>query len=70
MPDVHLHAIIHAVVENQIAMGDEYPVQKTSKRLVREGLNRHNAIHPIGSVLMKYLWEMGTGENMPEDFCS
>ena len=68
MPNVHLHSTIHTVVENQIALGDEYPVQKTLNRLVQEGLDRHDAIHAIGSVLIKYIWEVGTGENISEDF--
>ncbi|MDR8393919.1 DUF1841 family protein [Aliifodinibius sp. S!AR15-10] len=68
MPNVYLHSTIHAVVENQIALGDGYPVKKTLNRLVQEGLDRHDAIHAIGSVLIKYLWEVGSGENTSEDF--
>ena len=68
MPNVQLHSTIHAVVENQAALGDEYPVRKALDRLVEEGLDRHDAIHAIGSVLIKYLWEIGTGENTSEDF--
>jgi hypothetical protein len=55
IPNVHLHAIIHAIVENQIAMGDELPVRRTLERLLAEGLDRHDAIHAIGSVLA---WQM------------
>lgn len=66
MPDVYLHSTIHGVVENQVALGDEYPVEKALHRLVREGLDRHDAIHAIGSVLIKYLWEVGAGAS--EDF--
>lgn len=68
MPDIHLHSTIHVVVENQIALGDEYPVRKTLHRIIREGLDRHDAIHAIGSILLKYLWDIGTGENTEEDF--
>lgn len=63
LPNPHLHSIIHAVVEYQIALGDEYPVQKTLNRLIQEGLSRHDAIHAIGSVLVKYL----IGENKSVD---
>lgn len=68
MPNVHLHSTIHTIVENQIAMGNEYPVEKTLHRLVQEGLDRHDAIHAIGSVLVKYIWEVGAGANTSEDF--
>ncbi|MBV8751567.1 MAG: hypothetical protein JO328_01760 [Hyphomicrobiales bacterium] len=51
LPNVKVHAIIHAVVENQIALGDEIPVRRTLERLISEGLDRHDAIHAIGSVV-------------------
>src|SRR4249919_1247439 len=31
------HAVMHAIVENQIALGDEIPVQRTAQRLMDEG---------------------------------
>ncbi len=68
MPNVYLHSTIHAVVEYQIAGGEEHPVKQTLERLRQEGLDRHEAIHAIGSVLIKYLWETGTGENRSDDF--
>ncbi|MFO7846327.1 MAG: DUF1841 family protein [Balneolaceae bacterium] len=64
---LQIHSVIHVVVENQIALGDEYPVKQTAERLMEEGLDRHDAIHAIGSVLAKYLWEVGKGE-ASEDF--
>ncbi len=48
-----LHAAIHLVVENQIAMGDKTLVAATLQRLLTEGLGRHDAIHAIGSVVAK-----------------
>jgi hypothetical protein len=51
MPNSRVHAAIHVVVENQVALGTEIPTQKTLARLMREGLNRHDAVHAIGSVL-------------------
>jgi uncharacterized protein YoaH (UPF0181 family) len=57
LPRPHLHAIIHVVVENQIAMGDETPVAEAIQRLMGEGLSRHDAIHAVGSVLAGYLHE-------------
>jgi hypothetical protein len=47
-----LHAITHVVVENQVALGEPTPVPATLNRLVDEGLDRHEAIHAIGSILM------------------
>jgi hypothetical protein len=37
------HAVVHTVVENQIAAGDELPVRRTLSRLMDEGLDRHQA---------------------------
>jgi|SRR5205809_13448 len=51
LPNEKLHAVFHVVVENQIALGDEIPVQSTLQRLMAEGLDRHEAIHAIASVL-------------------
>lgn len=68
MPDAYLHSVIHAVVEYQIAEGEKYPVKETLERLMQEGLDRHDAIHAIGSVLIKYLWDVGTGINTSGDF--
>jgi hypothetical protein len=58
MPNLILHAAIHVIVENQVALGKEIPVQKTLERLMREGLDRHDAIHAIGSVLAAYMFDL------------
>jgi hypothetical protein len=50
-----VHAIFHSVVENQIAQGDPPIVGPTLKRLMAEGLDRHDAIHAIGSVLAELM---------------
>jgi len=48
------HAIIHTVVENQLAEG--YGATVTAlQRLQTEGLDRHEAAHAIGSVLAGHL---------------
>ena len=52
------HAVVHAVVENQIAAGDELPVRRILSRLMDEGLDRHEAIHAVGSVLAGHLKEL------------
>jgi len=47
LPNEKLHAVFHVVVENQITLGNEIPVQSTVQRLMAEGLDRHEAIHAI-----------------------
>lgn len=56
LPNLRLHACIHAVVENQLAEG-VVPVRQAIDRLLAEGLDRHNAIHAIGSVVTEHLWK-------------
>ncbi|PYS53952.1 MAG: hypothetical protein DMG13_10560 [Acidobacteria bacterium] len=58
MPDSRMHALIHVVVENQVALGDEIPAQKTLTRLMQEGLSRHDAIHAIGSVVARHIFDL------------
>ena len=62
LPNEYVHAVIHEVIENQIAMGDELPVKEAVKRLMGEGLDRHEAIHAVGSVLIDHIWELLRGE--------
>ena len=45
-----LHALLHCVVENQIAL-DVGNVAATETKLIRQGLTRHDAVHAIGSVI-------------------
>jgi len=58
LPNEKLHAVLHVVVENQIALGDEMPVQGTVHRLMAEGLDRHEAIHAIASVLAEFMHDL------------
>ena len=51
-----LHAIIHVVVETQLAQRID-PVRQTLTRLMNEGLGRHDAIHAIGGELAGYLFD-------------
>jgi hypothetical protein len=53
-PRAEVHAVIHVVVENQIA-DPELPVRRIAQRLMSEGLDRHQAVHAIGSVLAGYI---------------
>jgi hypothetical protein len=66
LPNERIHAAIHMVVENQVAMGDETPVAATLDRLMHEALDRHDAIHAIGSVLAGRMWEMSRSDDDPQ----
>lgn len=57
-PNAVLHASMHVVVENQIAMGDSLPVTATLERLISEGLDRHDAIHAVASVLAEHMYTL------------
>jgi hypothetical protein len=63
LPDLALHSLVHTIVENQIALGDEIPVAATLARLEREGLDRHDAIHAIASILVNHLHEILSGSD-------
>jgi hypothetical protein len=58
VPNEKVHAVIHVVVENQIALGDEIPVKRTVQRLISEGLDRHESIHAVGSVLIGHISDL------------
>ncbi len=62
-PDGPLHALCHIIVENQIALGDETPVQRTMARLIAEGLDRHEAIHALGIRIAKQLFDVTTTQD-------
>jgi hypothetical protein len=55
LPNAQLHAVMHATIESQIALGDETPVRLKVRQLMAQGLNRHEAIHAIASVLIKFI---------------
>jgi hypothetical protein len=57
-PNATLHATLHAIVESQIALADETPVRRTAQRLMDEGLDRHEAIHAIGLVLIEFIRDL------------
>ena len=67
LPNPRLHAAIHAVVENQVALGEEVVVEAL-ERLQKEGLNRHEAVHAIGMVLGEHIYDVlkEGGEVTPE----
>jgi hypothetical protein len=53
-----LPGIAHVVVENQIAMGDPPAVREALARLMGEGLDRHDALHAVGSVVMGIVFDV------------
>ena len=57
LPNLTVHASIHATVENQIAEGLE-AVVRAMARLTKQGLTRHDAVHAIGSVLAEHLFDL------------
>jgi hypothetical protein len=71
LPNLKAHATLQAVVENQIALGDEVPVGRTLERLMAEGLDRHDALHAIGMELAVHMndllrkGEAGPDPNQP-----
>ena len=71
MPNATLHATLHAIVEAQIALGDETPARRTAQRLMDDGLDRHEAIHAIALVLVEFMRDLmnapqsGTDPNAP-----
>jgi len=58
LPNETIHAGIHVIVENQVALGDAFPVKAVLLRLMDQGLDRHEATDAIGSVLSESLFTM------------
>ncbi|MGH6858004.1 MAG: hypothetical protein ACRECP_10310 [Methylocella sp.] len=61
-PNAQAHAVFHVIVENQAALGDEILVRGTLERLMGEGLDRHEAIHAIASVLSGHVADIARGK--------
>src|SRR4029077_6896238 len=57
----------HMIVENQIAEGDALPVRRNLERLMGEGLDRHDAIHAIGMVLMGHMRNLMNAGRVDDD---
>jgi hypothetical protein len=65
LPNEQAHAAVHVIVENQITLGDETSAPATLERLMREGLDRHEAIHAVGSVLADFMQALVRGDATP-----
>ena len=62
LPGMALHAMIHTIVENQIAMEMKVALEAMT-RLMGEGLSRHDAVHAIGCVLNNHLHNLMLAED-------
>ena len=49
--NMHEHARMHVDVENRIAMSEPPGIEETLARLVKAGVDRHAAVHALGSVV-------------------
>jgi hypothetical protein len=58
LENLKLHAMTHVMVENQVALGEATSVSATLTRLMHEGLDRHKAIHAVGSILMNIVFDV------------
>ena len=67
VPNLMMHAMFHAVVETQAAAGDELPVARVLARLQSEGLDRHDAIHAVGSVLAECMHGLMTKGDLGQE---
>jgi uncharacterized protein YoaH (UPF0181 family) len=67
LPRPTVHAVMHVIVENQIALG-ETPVVEAIPRLMGEGLSRHDALHAVAWVLAMHMRDVATsGEEFATD---
>ena len=66
LPNARLHATFHVIVENQAALGDETPAAKTLERLMNEGVDRHEAIHAVASVLSDHITDVLSGSSLSD----
>lgn len=57
LPNVEAHALLHVVIENQLAENLE-SVVRAMTRLTGEGLSRHEAVHAIASVLAEHMYDL------------
>ena len=61
IPNAEAHAVIHSIVENQLA--EQFPAAIAAlHRLKAEGLDRHDSVHAIGSVLIEHMRTVMNGD--------
>lgn len=66
--NLRLHATVHTVVENQLALGDPLEAQIALSRLRAGGLTRHESLHAVGSVLAEFLFPILKAQADPPEF--
>ena len=63
LPDENTHALLHAVIENQVAMGNQAPTEAVLRRLMVEKLDRHDAIHAIACIFVNHMHGLMQGDS-------
>ena len=66
LPRPDAHAVVHVIIENQLAEGFPAAIA-TLTRLESEGLDRHEAVHAMGSVLLEHLGNLMNGSRSDGD---
>ena len=60
LPKPKLHAVAHATIETQLAL--ELPdVTSAMRRMLEQGLDRHDALHALGQVLLELYFDIKNG---------
>ena len=54
LPQPRLHAALHVVVENQVALGESVVVEALA-RLQAHGATRHEGLHALGHVVAEHI---------------
>jgi hypothetical protein len=67
LPNLQVHATFHVIVENQVALGEEIPVRRNLERLIKEGVDRHEALHAVASLLTDLVFAVSKGKPMKGD---
>lgn len=57
LPNLQMHAGMHAMIENQLAEGED-AVVRAMDRLLAQGLDRHDGIHALSWVFAMQLFEV------------
>jgi hypothetical protein len=60
----HLHALVHYLVENQVAAADPPEAAAALERLRAEGLDRHDAVHVIAAAIVRYIADPGDATDL------
>ena len=55
LPNAHIHATFHTIIENQLAADDPPDAARALEKLISSGKDRHEAIHALGAILAEHL---------------